>query len=84
MRYVASLMLLLAACDRPKEPPAAPQARVNIFAASSLRETVTAVASEWSKRTGRPTWTPFEASSTLARQIREGAPFDGFVPAAPE
>ena len=88
MRYIAILMLLLAgACDRaavPAAPPPVPRTPVVIFAASSLKEVVTEIAADWSKKSGVPTRTQFEASSTLARQIREGAPADIFVTAAPE
>jgi molybdate transport system substrate-binding protein len=70
--------LLLAGCDRPSAAP------VTIFAASSLKELVGEIAAEWSKKSGRATRTQFEASSTLARQIREGAPADVFITAAPE
>jgi molybdate transport system substrate-binding protein len=79
MRYVAVLMLLLgSACGRTTETP------VVVFAASSLKEVVTEVAAEWTKRSGVPTRTQCEASSTLARQIQEGAPADVFITAAPE
>jgi molybdate transport system substrate-binding protein len=84
MRYVATLILLLGACDRGPTAPTSAQAPVTLFAASSLKEVVTEIAAEWSRRTGRPTRPQFEASSTLARQIREGAPVDVFVTAAPE
>jgi len=72
------MLLLQGACGRK------PQATVVVFAASSLKEVVTEVAAEWSKRSGVPTRTQFEASSTLARQIKEGAPADVFFSAAPE
>ena len=79
MRYVVLLLLLLpAACGRK------PEATVVVFAASSLKEVVTEVAAEWTKRSGVPTRTQFEASSTLARQIKEGAPAAVFISAAPE
>lgn len=84
MRYVLSFTLLLGACDRPKELPATAPATVTIFAASSLKEVVTGIAAEWSKKSGRPSRTQFEASSTLARQIKEGSPCDVFITAAPE
>jgi molybdate transport system substrate-binding protein len=57
---------------------------VTLFAASSLKEVVTEVAQDWSRRAGRGIRLRFEATSTLARQIREGAPADLFVSAAPE
>jgi molybdate transport system substrate-binding protein len=84
MRYAISLILLLGSCDRPKEGPAPAQATFTVFAASSLKEVVTEIAAQWSRKTGRPSRTQFEASSTLARQIQEGSPCDVFVTAAPE
>jgi molybdate transport system substrate-binding protein len=79
----ATLCAWLAACtsDRPAGKPAGP---VTIFAASSLKELVTELADGWSRTTGRATRLQFESSSTLARQIKEGAPADVFITAAPE
>ena len=74
----------LCACDRSEAPPAPSAGPVTIFAASSLKETVTEIAEDWSKRSGRANRLQFEASSTLARQIKEGAPADVFITAAPE
>lgn len=95
MRLMSVLLLLgLLACDpapvatpAPPPPPPAPAAvttPVTIFAAASLKELVTELATEWSRKTGRPTRLEFEASSTLARQIKEGAPAGVFLTAAPE
>ncbi|HKS17384.1 MAG TPA: molybdate ABC transporter substrate-binding protein [Planctomycetota bacterium] len=73
------LAVLLAGCgSKPESEP------VRIFAAASLREAVTEIATEWTKRTGRPHRLQFEASSTLARQIQEGAPVDVFISADKE
>lgn len=71
MRYL--ILLAVPGCA----PAGAP---VTIYAASSLRE----VAEEIAARTGRPHRIHAEATSTLARQIREGAPADVFLAAAPE
>ncbi|MBI4566212.1 MAG: molybdate ABC transporter substrate-binding protein [Planctomycetes bacterium] len=62
-------------------PSAAP---VTVFAAASLRETVDEISIEWSKKTGRSVRLQFEASSTLARHILEGAGADLFLCADPE
>lgn len=81
MRATALLLaiLALAGCDhRPTGD------RATVFAASSLRELVTEVAGEWSRRSGVEVELRFEASSTLARQIGEGARADVYVSAAPE
>ncbi len=61
-----------------------PAPGITVFAASSLKEAVTAISAEWTKKTGQPVRLQFEASSTLARQIKEGAPADLFITAAPE
>ncbi len=73
------MLLLAGACDQGPAP-----APVVVLAASSLKEVVTEAAAEWSKKSGVPTRTQCEASSTLARQIQEGAPADVFITAAPE
>lgn len=57
---------------------------VTIFAAASLREAVTEIARQWTQKTGRAHRLQFEASSTLARQVRNGAPADLFISASPE
>lgn len=77
------LVLLLGGCGREKQA-SGPGAEITIFAASSLREVVEDVAAEWSRRGGQTARLQFEASSTLARQIREGADADVFLSAAPE
>lgn len=100
MRSIVALcFLLIGACssDKPAPPaaekaaaaPAEPQAQpetqaVTIFAASSMKELLTGIAGEFKAKTGREVRLQFEASSTLARQIQEGAPADVFVTAAPE
>lgn len=79
MKYLW-MLAALAACDRPTAAPAA----ITVFAASSLKEAVEGIAGEWTKRSGQAVRLQFEASSTLARQIEEGAPADLFLSAAPE
>lgn len=65
--------------SRPRGP-----APVTVYAAASLKEAVSGIAGEWTKRTGRPVRLQFGATPTLARQIREGAPADLFLAADPE
>lgn len=83
-RRIFSLVLCafaLTACggsDVTTPPP------LTVFAASSLRDVLTEIASEWTRQGGATPQFRFEASSTLARQLRDGATADVFVSAAPE
>ena len=53
-----------------------------VFAAASLKNALDAIASDWAKQAGRPApRLSYAASSTLARQIEQGAPADLFVSA---
>jgi molybdate transport system substrate-binding protein len=61
-----------------------PPRPVVVLAAASLKEVVTEIAEEWSRRHARPVTLSFDATSILARQIKAGAPADVFVAAAPE
>lgn len=79
IKALLALSLLLASgC------PKAPVAPVKVFAAASLKEALGDIAAESAKRGGAPVQFQFEASSTLSRQIQEGAPADVFISAAPE
>lgn len=87
MRWVSFLALAsLVACDSgSSSPPSSESARpVTVYAAASLREVVTEIAATWTRKTGREHRLQFESTSTLARQINEGAPADVFITAAPE
>lgn len=55
-----------------------------VFAAASLKEVVTEVGNGWSRASGQPVRLTFDATSTLARHIQEGAPADVFISGAPE
>ncbi len=97
MRWGIALCVLFAACNSDKssstkpteatkaeaKPEAAGQP-VTIYAASSLKELVTELSDAWTRKTGQEARLQFEASSTLARQIKEGAPADVFITASPE
>jgi molybdate transport system substrate-binding protein len=79
------LGLGLAACRKDAETPSPSKAPVTVFAAASLKELVTELANDWATRTGAPPpRLQFDATSTLARQLGEGAPADLFLTAAPE
>jgi molybdate transport system substrate-binding protein len=78
---VLVLALALGGVRAEETVPAGP---VTVFAAASLRDVLTEIAAAWAERGGPPVRCQFEASSTLARQLREGAPAAVFVSAAPE
>ena len=61
--------------------PAAAREAVTVFAAVSLQEGLRALAAESSARGHPPPRLSFAASSTLARQITQGAPADLFLSA---
>jgi len=56
-------------------------ADVTIFAAASLTDSLKHIAADYQKQTGQTVTFNFEASSILARQIKEGAPADIFFSA---
>ncbi len=57
------------------------EALVLVFAAASLTDALTAIGTAWEKSGGEKIAFNFASSSTLARQIREGAPADLFLSA---
>jgi molybdate transport system substrate-binding protein len=61
--------------------PALAQAPVTIFAAASLQEALRALVREWAGQGRAAPRLSFAASSTLARQIEQGAPADLFLSA---
>ncbi|MCM2294551.1 molybdate ABC transporter substrate-binding protein [Allorhizobium sp. BGMRC 0089] len=54
---------------------------VTVFAAASLKETMTAIAAQWKEKTGHDVRLSFAGSSALAKQIDQGAPADLFISA---
>jgi len=85
MKRILTILVAVLGCEpSPSPPPAAGAGPVTVFAASSLREAATEVAGQWTTTSGRDVRFQFEATSTLARQIKEGAKADLFLTAAPE
>jgi molybdate transport system substrate-binding protein len=72
-----SLLLLL----HPTALLAQPAASVTVFAAASLTDSLKTVADAYKARTGASVTLSFGASSTLARQIEQGAQADIFMSA---
>jgi molybdate transport system substrate-binding protein len=68
------LALILAGCS-------SKQQGVRIFAAVSTRESLEAIAHDFESRTGTPVSCSFAGSSTLARQIEQGADAELFLSA---
>src|SRR5262245_38212593 len=66
-------------CTRP--PAAAQSSELLIAAAADLQRAAPALACEFEKQTGVPVKFTFGATGLLARQIRDGAPFDAFLAA---
>ena len=76
------LVLLTAGCASTEGSAAdAGRAPLTVVAASSLTDVFGAVAAEFTEATGVPVRTAFAGSSTLAEQIRGGAPIDVFASA---
>lgn len=74
MRVLLILCVLLA-------PVAARAQDVTMFAAASLTDAMKDVSAEWAKAGHKPIRLSFGASSTLARQIEQGAPANLFASA---
>jgi len=80
MKKAVVLVLLITLGCRKDASDARP---VVVFAASSLREVVTDVTTEWTERSRVQAQLSFEATSTLARHIQHGAAADIFIAADP-
>jgi molybdate transport system substrate-binding protein len=76
-RRAAALLLALL----PFGTGAYAQSSVKVFAAASLTDSLKAVAEAYKSKTGKTVILSFDASSTLAKQIEQGAPADIFFSA---
>lgn len=63
-------------------PAASFAADITVFAASSLKTALDAVAADWEKQTGNHVVISYESSAKLAKQIEQGAPADVFISAS--
>ncbi|MDV7103548.1 molybdate ABC transporter substrate-binding protein [Vibrio sp. TH_r3] len=59
----------------------AAETRINIYAAASMTNVISQLAEDYSQKTGTQVVTIFAGSSSLARQIQNGAPADIFISA---
>jgi molybdate transport system substrate-binding protein len=57
---------------------------ITVFAASSLKDALDAVAADWQTSSGHTVTIAYGGSPQLAKQIEEGAPADLFLSASPE
>jgi molybdate transport system substrate-binding protein len=80
-RVGAAIAAVLAAWLAPMSAPAAQQRAPFVAAAANLNFALTAVADQFARETGSKVEIVFGASGTLARQIRDGAPFELFLAA---
>jgi molybdate transport system substrate-binding protein len=74
MRFLLFLCILLA-------PVVARAQELTVFAAASLTDAMNDVSAQWSKAGHKPLRLSFGSSSTLARQIEQGAPANVFASA---
>jgi molybdate transport system substrate-binding protein len=83
MRLVRTWLLALAVAIGAARAPASASAPrpLTVFAAASLKNALDAVDAAYAKAGGGPVSASYAASSTLARQIDQGAPADVFVSA---
>lgn len=81
LRVLALLMLAAGTVAWPDRAGAAEDAPLTVFAAASLKESLDEAAAGYEKATGTRVRVSYAASSTLARQIEQGAPAQVFVSA---
>jgi molybdate transport system substrate-binding protein len=83
---IAAVVTMFAAIGCTKEPqPTAgtekPAAAVRVFAAASLTDAMADIAAAYEKQSGVPVTVSADSTSTLAKQIEQGAPCDLFISA---
>jgi molybdate transport system substrate-binding protein len=82
LQRIALVCLGLLALAGIHRPATAQPADLTIFAAASLKNALDAVNAKWHATTGKPAAViSYAASSTLAKQIENGAPADVFISA---
>ncbi|WP_047549528.1 molybdate ABC transporter substrate-binding protein [Methylotenera sp. G11] len=75
------LLLCLAICAVSVSMAAQAEQKITVFAAASLTNAIQEIAAEYEKEKAVSIQTSFAASSTLAKQIEQGAPADIFMSA---
>ena len=79
--FLGALVLVLVPAGTRSQPAAPTTGSVTVFAAASLTDSLKAAAEAYKARTGASVTLSFGASSTLARQIEQGAGVDLFLSA---
>lgn len=79
--WVRKLVIVLAALALCCGASAAAPARITVFAAASLQESLDEVVQAWRLRSGQPVGVSYAASSALGRQMEQGAAADVFISA---
>jgi molybdate transport system substrate-binding protein len=80
-RLPTALLVVLAVAVAAARPVPAHAAGIVVFAAASLKNALDAVAAKWHATSGKTAAISYAASSTLAKQIDNGAPADLFISA---
>jgi molybdate transport system substrate-binding protein len=79
--WVALGATALVAWDPPQAAAQTPSGHVVVFAAASLKNALDAINAQWHGETGKNAVMSYAASSTLAKQIEQGAPAEIFISA---
>lgn len=78
---MSALILFLSLCFATNFSAAKSNKKIVVFAAASLTDAVSEIAAKYEKETNSEIQTSFASSSTLAKQIENGAPADIFISA---
>lgn len=81
VRALAALVLATASLSIAMPAVSLAQEKVVVFAAASLKNAVDEIVEDWEARTGKTAAVSYAGSSTLAKQIEQGAPADIFISA---
>ena len=81
MRRFAGFLFALVLCGWLPSPAAAEDKTLTVFAAASMKNALDDIDAAFTARTGVKVSASYAASSTLAKQIEQGAPADVFISA---
>ncbi len=78
----AALLAALAVSTAFAWPGVVSAGEITVFAASSLKTALDAIAADWQTQTGNTVTISYDSSAKLAKQLQEGAPADVFISAS--